>query len=126
MLKAIATIVVVLVLLGVGGFFYLGQQSKSGSAPGLVSGALAPCPDTPNCASSEEDTAQDKRVDPLPRHDWDALPVTLEAMGARVIVQSDDYIATEFTSAIFGFVDDLELRKGEDAVHIRSASRVGY
>jgi len=38
-----------------------------------------------------------------------------------------DYIAATFTSRLFGFVDDLEIRIDTDAglIHFRSASRVG-
>lgn len=39
----------------------------------------------------------------------------------------DHYLAATFTSAIFRFVDDLELRidPRQEVIHIRSASRVG-
>lgn len=126
MLKTILIIVFVLALIGLGGFAYLGQKSKSGTAPGMVDGTLAPCPDSPNCVSSEPGTVGDKQVDVLPIDAWDALPGIVEAMGGRVTTQGEDYIAAEFTSATFGFVDDLELRKADKAVHVRSASRVGY
>ena len=38
------------------------------------------------------------------------------------------YIHTEFTSAFFRFVDDVEflLDDGTRTIHVRSASRVGY
>lgn len=47
-------------------------------------------------------------------------------MGGVVTQQSDDYIAAEFTSLLMRYVDDVELRLANDAVHVRSASRVGY
>lgn len=109
-----------------GGFFVLGQQSQKGSARGLVDGSLAPCPSSPNCVSSEADTPDEKRVEPLPVEAWDALPGIIADMGGEVTASSEAYIAAEFTSDTFGFVDDLELRKAENAVHVRSASRVGY
>jgi uncharacterized protein (DUF1499 family) len=111
---------------GVGGFFALGQASQKGSAPGLVGGTLAPCPSSPNCVSSEPGTPGEKRVAPLGPEVWDKLPRAIEAMGGTITSQTQDYIAAEFTSQRFGFVDDLELRKGEAQVHVRSASRVGY
>jgi uncharacterized protein (DUF1499 family) len=115
-----------LATLGVGGFAALGQYSKRGSAPGRVEGALAPCPDSPNCVSSEPGTVAAQRVAPLPAGSWEALPAAIAAMGGTVTTQEADYIAAEFTSKTFGFVDDLELRRGEDAVQVRSASRVGH
>jgi len=112
--------------LAAAGFAALGQYSKRGSAPGLVDGALAPCPDSPNCVSSEAGTAPAKKIEPLPQESWDALPSAIAAMGGRVTRSEADYIAAEFASSLFGFVDDLELRKGDGAVQVRSASRVGY
>ena len=49
-------------------------------------------------------------------------------MGGDVQVESGNYLAATFTSAIFKFVDDLEIRidSTEEVIHIRSASRVGY
>ena len=41
--------------------------------------------------------------------------------------RKDDYLAVTFTSSIFRFVDDLEIRIDTDQqlIHLRSASRVG-
>lgn len=126
MLKVIILVIVFLALIGGGGFFYLGVSSQSGSAPGLVEGRLAPCPDKPNCVSSEAGTTAEKSVSTLPGDTWDKLPETIEAMGGTVIKRSGSYIATEFKSKVFGFVDDVEFRKSDDGVHVRSASRVGH
>ncbi|KEO87389.1 hypothetical protein EH30_07080 [Erythrobacter sp. JL475] len=110
-----------------GGMFVLGQASQRGSAAGIVRGTLAPCPtNTSNCVSSEAGTPDGKRVEPFPLESWETLPAMIEDMGGEIISTSDGYIAASFTSGTFGFVDDLELRKGDDAVHVRSASRVGY
>ncbi|MEL6541448.1 MAG: DUF1499 domain-containing protein [Pseudomonadota bacterium] len=125
-LKSVFIIGVVVLAVGGVGFFLLGLSSQSGSAPGLADGQLAPCPGSPNCVSSEEGTPADKKVDPLATSSWDAIPATISALGGSVTQQSEDYIAAEFKSALFGFVDDVEFRKAEDAVHVRSASRVGY
>ncbi|MBW2694754.1 MAG: DUF1499 domain-containing protein, partial [Deltaproteobacteria bacterium] len=43
----------------------LGHSSKSGQPPGLVSGTLAPCPDKPNCVSSEAGEDADHQIAPL-------------------------------------------------------------
>lgn len=44
------------------------------------------------------------------------------------MTQSDAYLHAECRSALFGFVDDLELqlRTGDRLVAVRSASRLGY
>jgi uncharacterized protein (DUF1499 family) len=48
-------------------------------------------------------------------------------MGGSIKVEKADYLAATFTSSIFRFVDDLEIRVDPDKnqVQLRSASRVG-
>lgn len=116
----------VLVVVIIGGLFFLAQQSASGAAPGLADGRLAPCPSSPNCVSSEAGTDSDHAIDPLPPGAWSKLPETVTAMGATITERSDDYLAAEFRTSVMKFVDDVEFRRTEDAVHVRSASRVGH
>ncbi|MEL8056698.1 MAG: DUF1499 domain-containing protein [Pseudomonadota bacterium] len=118
--------VITLILLGIAAFVFLGMQSRSGSAPGLIDGQLAACPSSPNCVASETGTADDKKVDPLPLNTWAALPSLIEEMGGEVTRQTDDYISSEFTSSLFGFVDDFEFRLTDSDIQVRSASRVGH
>jgi len=125
-MKWIVLGVVLIVLAGVAGLFYLGQKSATGSAPGLSGGKLAACPSSPNCVSSEDGALQAQRVDPLPLDAWSKLPAVVEAMGGSVARQERSYIAAEFTSRLFKFTDDVEFRLAGDAVHVRSASRVGH
>ncbi|MEQ8772591.1 MAG: hypothetical protein RIC51_07120, partial [Erythrobacter sp.] len=86
-IRTVAVTLIGLAALGVGGFAVLGQYSKRGSTPGLVQGALAPCPDSPNCVSSEAGTAPSKRVEPFAPGAWDALPGAIAAMGGTVTRQ---------------------------------------
>ena len=46
----------------------------------------------------------------------------------KVVRQDERYLHAEFTSALFRFVDDVELLLDADAgvVHVRSASRIRY
>jgi uncharacterized protein (DUF1499 family) len=49
----------------------------------------------------------------------------------KLVEIRDDYIWAEFTSALFGFTDDVEFyfpekQRGKIRIHIRSASRIGY
>ncbi|MEL7451406.1 MAG: DUF1499 domain-containing protein [Pseudomonadota bacterium] len=125
-MKTVLIGIVVLVVLGVGLFFFLGQKSQGGASPGLVDGRLMECPSSPNCVSSEDGTPEEKTVEPLPLSAWAQLPAVIADMGGVVTTQEDGYLAAEFTSKTFKFVDDLEFRLTEDAVHVRSASRVGY
>jgi len=114
--------------------FILGGVSRSGKVPGLVAGSLSGCPNKPNCVCSEQqdDTShyidpviipQDIRPDPMP-----VLEKTIRDMGGSIQAENENYLAATFSSTIFGFVDDLELRidPAQKVIHIRSASRVGY
>ena len=109
----------------VGGLFFLAHQSNAGSPPGLSGSALTPCPSSPNCVCSEQGTPDSHAVDPLPASSWATLPEAVEAAGGVIVERRDDYLAAAFKSRLLGFVDDVEFRKASDAVHVRSASRVG-
>ena len=125
-MKIVIVVIVVLVLLVVGGLFFLGQQSRSGSAPGLTDGRLAACPSSPNCVSSEAGSPAEQRVELFPADAWQQIPAAIADLGGSITQQESDYISAEFTSNIFRFTDDVEFRRAEDAVHVRSASRVGH
>jgi uncharacterized protein (DUF1499 family) len=45
-----------------------------------------------------------------------------------IIIETDDYLHAECSSAFFGFVDDLELhsRPTEKSIAVRSAARLGH
>ncbi len=101
------------------------------SAPGMTGGRLAPCPDSPNCVSSE--AVDERRVEPL-RYSGggaEARARLLEVLSgmerARVVQSTDDYLHAEFRSAVFGFVDDVEFYfSPPGTIQVRSASRTGY
>jgi len=99
---------------------------------GVKDGRLKPCPDRPNCASSQASDAS--HVPPLlfadePATAWQRLRVVLESMPRiRVVEQTPTYMRAEAASRIFGFVDDMEFLLDATAhvVHVRSAARLGY
>ena len=125
-MKILLGLVLIAAIAAAGGLFVLAQQSKSGAAPGLANGALSPCPSSPNCVSSEAGTPESHAVPALPLSAWAALPGVVKAEGGDIVVTDDAYIAATFRTSLFGFVDDVEFRLAEDAVHVRSASRVGH
>ena len=100
---------------------------------GLREGGLAPCPDRPNCVSSQ---ARDEkhRIEPLSyrgSREWayENLKAVIGRMGhARIIADTEDYLHVEFRSRWLKFIDDVEFWFPEKVslIHIRSASRVGY
>lgn len=99
---------------------------------GVAEGRLAPCPSSPNCVSSRAEAAE-QRVEPL-RYDGDAAQARIRLLGVlngmervRIVRSGEDYIHAEFSSAMFGFVDDVEFQFGLlGVIHLRSASRTGY
>jgi uncharacterized protein (DUF1499 family) len=115
-------------------FVILGVISRSGQASGLVEGKLAKCPDKPNCACSEQKDDVKHYIDPIaiPQNiTFDTLPILKNIildMDGTIQAESENYVAATFSSSIFGFVDDLEIRIDpvQKVIHIRSAARVGY
>ncbi len=97
----------------------------------LVDGKLRPCPDSPNCVSSESDVTS-SRVEPLtfkgrPEMAWSNLKETIREMGGKIQEEHDDYLWATFTTRVFRFVDDVESRvSSEGIIHVRSGSRKGY
>lgn len=101
-----------------------------GGAPGVqADGRLAACPASPNCVGSESVADGDTQhgIAPLPLA-WDGtrLADAVSALGGEIVDRDDAYIHVTFTSRIFRFVDDLELRADGDRTQVRSASRVGH
>lgn len=107
-------------------------RGKRPSTLGVHRGALAPCPSTPNCVSSQ---AED-RVHAVAAFDlavasaeaWEAVYEAVAAMPRTTVITRDaSYLHAECASRVFGFVDDLELHlRSDDAqIDIRSASRLG-
>jgi uncharacterized protein (DUF1499 family) len=98
----------------------------------LVDGRLRPCPKSPNCVSSESDSAS-SRIEPLtfqgpPEKVWSDLQETIPELGGKIQEEHDGYLWATFTSRLFRFVDDVEFRmvSSDGMIHVRSASRVGY
>ena len=104
----------------------LALQSSKGTAPGLVDGKLAPLGGKPNAVSSEAATAQARKVEPFKDVTLDAVLTAINGAGGKIVTQQKGYAAAVYTSALMGYVDDVELRVSGKTVHIRSASRVGY
>lgn len=124
---------IVALVLAVGVYFFiLGQQSQEGQANGLVDNKLSPCPASPNCVNSEFSDDAEHFIAPYRLGgkvaNWDQITEAIESIGGRVTGQEGDYLSATFTSSLFGFVDDVELRyiRSDRVLHFRSASRVGY
>jgi len=110
--------------------------SCSGTRPtnlGVKDSRLAACPSTPNCVSSDDADAA-HLVPPFqllrPAGDaWRAASAAVAGLPrTKIITQTDDYLHAECSSAVFGFVDDLELhlRAEQNLIAAHSAARLGY
>jgi len=94
---------------------------------------LAPCAASPNCVSSDATDARHsiaafQLAGPAPIA-WNAVRRVVAALPrTRIVSESDTSLHAECTSAIFRFVDDLELqlRPQQGIIAVRSASRVGW
>ena len=99
---------------------------------GVRDGRLSPCPDSPNCVSSQS-TDPDHGVLPITYAStaveaFADLKIILGQMKrVRIVKESPTYLHVTFTSFLFRFVDDVEfaLDDVEKLIHIRSASRTG-
>lgn len=114
----------------------LALVSCSGNSPanlGVSGSGMAPCPSSPNCVSSDA-LDSDHQISPflLAVPAADAWPVVRDFVSklprTLIVHEKPGYLHAECRSALFGFVDDLELdlRSLEGIVAIRSASRLGY
>ena len=88
---------------------------------GVHGGALAPCPSTAHCARADWPVAD-------PQAALAALQPVLAAMPRTALLeQTESYLHATASSALFGFVDDVELYA--DTAHgllqARSVSRLG-
>lgn len=100
---------------------------------GIVDGRLTPCPESPNCVSSdagdEAHRVEPYRLTATPQQAWRGLQnVVAEQERVTLVTVDDSYLHVEFRSAIFRFVDDTEfqLRAAEGIIAVRSAARIGY
>ncbi|MBW4684258.1 MAG: DUF1499 domain-containing protein [Komarekiella atlantica HA4396-MV6] len=104
---------------------------KRPSNLGVSNGKLAPCPNSPNCVSSQSSDAT-HQIAPLSISNSEGAIATLKGIiqslpRTKIITESQDYLYAEFKSALMGFVDDVEfyLDRKTNVIHVRSASRLG-
>jgi uncharacterized protein (DUF1499 family) len=97
------------------------------------SSRLPPCPDSPNCVSSQS-ADKARFIDPLPYEGNLAearqrlIHILESTKRVRLVKVETDFIHAEFHSLIFRFVDDVAFYfpSEETVIHVRSASRTGY
>ncbi|WP_377887306.1 DUF1499 domain-containing protein [Alkalihalobacillus sp. R86527] len=100
---------------------------------GVTDGKLAPCPNKPNCVSTQSIDEKSK-MEPFSYSgtEGEALAklkeILLDRKRTKIVKEDENYIRAEETSKLFKFVDDIEfyLEEASKTVHFRSASRTGY
>ena len=111
----------------------LARVVKSPDNLGVRDGKLAPCPNSPNCVSTQSGD---------PRHQIDPIPYTTSLAEARatlleivrsmdrtkIVSQTFSYIHAEFRTKGIGYVDDVEFFLDEQSrlIHFRSSARLPY
>lgn len=110
----------------------LGDSAAGGHVESDGLQRLSDCPDTPNCQGSQSSR---------PEQQLAPLSITGTADGAinriadtlvphssvAVVTQDEQYLHLTYTTKLMGYVDDVEFLLDEpgNAVHVRSASRLG-
>lgn len=108
------------------------RSQKPPSTLGLLNQQLRVCPDSPNCVCSEShsQTSLEHAIAPIQgdSQTWQQLKFIIIEQGGSIQRESENYLHATFTSSIFRYVDDVELRWDEKntTIHIRSASRMGH
>lgn len=146
-MKTLILIVILLHLLTLSGCSIAEPSSKQAvegnsllsNSSQIEQNKLAPCPDTPNCINTEYPDKVNQYQSPLsfPEQKSEQIIALVKKiiinMGGEIIEQQHTinnsyYLHALFTSTIFRFVDDFEIRIDNinHIVHIRSASRTGY
>lgn len=137
MMPKFLKILVVLIILGVIAFFLLrGLVPRVSPMPdnfGVANGRLAPCPDSPNCVSTQATDAL-HGMEPIAYKGETAvaqaklLAILAADDSYTLINQTPTYIHAEARSGLWRFIDDVEFFFDEATglIQFRSASRLGY
>ncbi|MDG2048940.1 MAG: DUF1499 domain-containing protein [Myxococcota bacterium] len=111
----------------------IGCSSHPPRGLGEMAGALRPCPPSPNCVCSESEDPL-HAIAPIqtvgtPEVAFQKAEEVIRGWNRCTVIRFDpDFLHAECKSAIFRFVDDLELalRPDQREIAVRSASRVGH
>ena len=114
----------------------VGCASNAAKVPrnlGVTEGRFVPCPQSPNCVSSQARDGAHK-IAPFPFTDSSGeimarvVALLMETPRVSIVTQTDTYLHAECRTALFRFVDDFEcfVDARDSTLHFRSASRTGY
>ena len=111
----------------------LARVIKSPANLGVRDGKLAPCPNSPNCVSTQSEDPR-HQIDPIPyttslTETKEALLQVIRSMDrTKIVTEASSYIHAEFRTKGIGYVDDVEFFLDEQAriIHFRSSARLPY
>ena len=109
------------------------SSGAGGEGLGVTKGTFSPCPDSPNCVSTQSERKR-YAMKPLPYLQTREasreriLNILKGIRRTKIVTLTESYIHMECRTAFLRFVDDVEFFLDETArvVHFRSASRRGY
>lgn len=123
----------------VGALFILSRldvfAGKRPSNLGVTDGRLTPCPDSPNCVSTQapsSDEAHQMASIPYEGSQDAAKEKLLAVIAAQprteIVENRPDYLYVVFRTPVLRFADDVEFYfdAATQQIHFRSASRLGY
>ncbi|WP_320006051.1 DUF1499 domain-containing protein [Maridesulfovibrio sp.] len=123
---------ILIIIVFIAGLFIAANFSTPPKNLGMTGGKLSPCPDSPNCVSSQA-SSKEHGIMPIKARGTNSqvikkLESCIRKMGGSIVSSNGPYLHAEFKSRFFHFVDDLECvyNEVEETIEIRSASRLGY
>ena len=132
-MKRTAKVIALVLLLPLVALAWFRFASSRPDNLGVQQGRLTPCPDSPNCVSTQSEDTQHK-IEPIPyqgspEQAISRLKSVIEALPrTQIVSETNRYLHVEFTTALVRYVDDVEFLVDEasQTIQFRSASRVGY
>lgn len=132
-MTVLVLLAVLLIAVGFGARMSIRALSPVPEKLGVFYGSLKPCPEFPNCVSSQA-AREENKIEPIAFAGVDRQvaygllrEVIAEMPRAEVVVSRVDYVHVEFRSRWWGFLDDTEfaLDDTKGRMEVRSASRLG-
>lgn len=88
-----------------------------------------PCGDSPRCVSTQDSREEFKLASftLTPNTNINQIEqIALTLPNAEIAAKEGNYLRVEYTSSVFRYVDDMELRIEGDQLLVRSEARIGY
>jgi len=124
-------VLVKVIFMGILASFFAACAGERPKNPGVNNGMLLPCPSSPNCVSSQA-TEERHRIAPLSfSTDPDSAFLLLRQIlssrkDTKIMAVEADYLRVEFHTTFFTDDGEFLLDRNAKAIHVRSASRIGY